>query len=106
MGMDFLARYSEKVASPLQGILVPELIWSQLNSRHRLTILPLRNRESANAQAIPASAVPGLQSRASPGHRSTRPRQAVHIQYSRPEPMHCGIIRMPQDCRIDSMLKT
>src|ERR1700722_14198361 len=39
-------------------------------------------------------------------HRSTRPRQAVHIQYSRPEPMHCGIIRMPQDRRIDSMLKT
>jgi hypothetical protein len=34
MGMDFLGRYSEKVASPLQAILVPGLIWSQLNSRH------------------------------------------------------------------------
>jgi hypothetical protein len=34
MWMDFLGRYSEKVASPLERILVPGLIWSQLNSRH------------------------------------------------------------------------
>jgi hypothetical protein len=34
MWMDFLGRYSEKVGSPLERILVPGLIWSQLNSRH------------------------------------------------------------------------
>jgi hypothetical protein len=34
MWMDFLGRYSAKAAGPLQRILVPGLIWSQLNSRH------------------------------------------------------------------------